>query len=255
MKAIILAAGKGERLSEITQKIPKPMIEFRGKPILQHNVELCKKYGIDEIFINLHHLPEKITSYFGNGEKFGVSIKYSYEDELLGTAGAVKKIVKESWVEGEGKSLNNKVTKGQHNFYVVYGDQISNFNLGRLKEKYNEHDREDSLMGVVAFHYRKDVVHSGVAEFDNEKKIVRFIEKPRQGETKSHWVNAGVYYLSHSIINFIPSAFSDFGRQVFPSLLERNLSLYGVCERKDVSVFDTPELYKRSIENSGECNG
>ncbi len=255
MKAIILAAGKGERLSEITQKIPKPMIEFRGKPILLHNVELCKKYGIEDIYINLHHLPEKITDYFGDGEKFGVNIKYSYEDELLGTAGAVKKITNEYWHSPSlsvTKLQSHKVSKSQRfnnsdPFFVIYGDQISNFNLDRLKEKYNEHDREDSLMGVVAFHYRKDVVHSGVAEFNNEKKIVRFIEKPQPGETKSHWVNAGVYYLSHHIINFIPSAFSDFGRQVFPSLLDRNLSLYGVCKRKDVSVFDTPEMYSKTF--------
>ena len=98
MQAIILAAGKGERLKEITQSIPKPMIEFNGKPILQYNIELCKKYNINEIYINIHHLPEKITDYFGNGERFGVNIKYSYEEELLGTAGAVKKIAKDYFI-------------------------------------------------------------------------------------------------------------------------------------------------------------
>ncbi len=100
MKAVILAAGKGERLSEITQKIPKPMIEFKGKPLLQHNIELCKKFGIEDIYINLHHLPDKIRDYFGNGERFGVNIKYSYEKELLGTAGAVRRIAREQWKLG-----------------------------------------------------------------------------------------------------------------------------------------------------------
>jgi NDP-sugar pyrophosphorylase family protein len=246
MKAIILAAGKGERLSEITQTIPKPMINFRGKPILQYNIELCKKYGIEDIYINLHHLPEIITDFFGDGKKFGVDIKYSYEEELLGTAGAVKKIANKFWNTNTTKSQSHKVSQSQSPFYVIYGDQISSFNLDRLKEKYNEHDHEDSLIGVVAFHYRKDVVHSGVAEFDNKKKILRFIEKPQPGETKSHWVNAGVYLLSSEVIEFISEGFSDFGRQVFPSLLERNQSLYGVCKRKDVSVFDTPELYART---------
>ena len=92
MNAIILSAGKGERLGNITKDIPKTMISIDDKPILQHNIELCKKFGINDIYINLYHLPNIVTNYFGNGEKFGVKIKYIYEKELLGTSGAVKNI-------------------------------------------------------------------------------------------------------------------------------------------------------------------
>ena len=74
MKAIILAAGKGSRLGSITSNFPKPMICYKGKPILEHNIELCKTYGIKDIYINLHHHPEHVTSYFGNGENWGVNI-------------------------------------------------------------------------------------------------------------------------------------------------------------------------------------
>ena len=90
MKAVLLAAGKGERLGKLTQGIPKPMIPTDGKPILEWNIELCRKYGITELFINLFHLPHIIKEYFGDGSRFGVSIKYSEEAELLGTAGGVK---------------------------------------------------------------------------------------------------------------------------------------------------------------------
>ena len=83
MKAVILAAGKGERLAVVTQSIPKPMIVFHGKPILEHNVELCRKFGVTEIFINTHHLPDAIRSYFGDGSQWGVHIEYSFEPELL----------------------------------------------------------------------------------------------------------------------------------------------------------------------------
>jgi NDP-sugar pyrophosphorylase family protein len=62
LKAVVLAAGKGDRLKNIISHIPKPMIEFRGKPILEHNIELCKKYGATELFINTHHLPEVIKN-------------------------------------------------------------------------------------------------------------------------------------------------------------------------------------------------
>ena len=79
MKAVILAAGTGNRLGEITKTIPKPMIELDGKPILEHNICMAKNAGISKIYINLHYLPDKILSYFEDGKDFGVNIQYSYE--------------------------------------------------------------------------------------------------------------------------------------------------------------------------------
>ena len=72
MNAVILAAGIGSRLAEITKTIPKPMEKIDGKPILEHNILLCKKYDIKEIYINLHHLPDVIVDYFGDGGKYGL---------------------------------------------------------------------------------------------------------------------------------------------------------------------------------------
>ena len=242
MKAIILAAGKGERLKDITQSLPKPMIEFRGKPILQHNIELCKKYGIEDIYINVHHLSEKITNYFGDGKKFGVNIKYSYETELLGTAGAVKKIAKDFWnIPPINQSTNQQISSSD-SFFVIYGDNFSNYDLNLLIKK----QQETNSSCVIGFHYREDTSHSGVAEFAKDGRILRFIEKPKEGETDSHWVNAGIYYLSPNIVDFINDGFSDFGKQVFPLLIKNNLHLYGVCERKDFGVFDTPEMYSKT---------
>ncbi len=251
-KAIILAAGKGERLKEITQSIPKPMIEFRGKPILQHNIELCKKNGIEDIYINVHHLPEKITEYFGDGKNFGVNIAYSYEDELLGTAGAVKKILREHFNSNRlqvPNSLNNsvpfsKIHEPGETFFVIYGDNFSEYDLELLLKKNIE--TNDSC--VIAFHYREDVEHSGVAELDEKGKILKFIEKPKSGVTSSHWVNAGIYLLNSSIDDFILDGYSDFGKDVFPLMLKNNLPLYGICENRDVLAFDNPEMYKKSIE-------
>ena len=255
MKAIILAAGKGERLKDITKDIPKPMIEFKGKPVLQYNIELCKRYGIKEIYINLYHLPEKITEYFGDGKKFGVNIKYSYEEELLGTAGAVKKIAKDFWYTGKD-NLVNKANENKINpFFVIYGDQISDFELNLLGEEYNKRCKNaDDCLGVIAFHHRADVQHSGVAELDENNRIKKFIEKPKEGETTSHWVNAGVYLLNPLVIDRIAEGFSDFGKQIFPSLLSSNYSLYGVCKRKSVSVFDTPEMYSKTMNLTRETN-
>mgnify|MGYP000309577102 CR=1 FL=1 len=243
MKAIILAAGKGERLKEITQTIPKPMIEFRGKPVLQHNIELCKKFGIEDIYINVHHLSEKITNYFGDGEKFGVRIKYSYETELLGTAGAVKKIAKDFWNIPLVNQLTNQQISSPDSFFVLYGDNYSNYDLNLLFMK----KKLTNSNYIIAFHYREDTTHSGVAEFDEDGRILKFIEKPKLGETESHWVNAGVYLLNSSILNFISDGFFDFAKNVFPLMLKKNIPLYGVCNDSEVIAFDNLEMYNQNI--------
>ena len=89
MKAFILAAGKGKRLGHLTKDTPKPMLMLNGKPILEHNILMCKNAGVQDIFTNLHYLPDIITDYFGDGSKFGVNIQYNFEPELLGTAGGI----------------------------------------------------------------------------------------------------------------------------------------------------------------------
>lgn len=229
MKAVILAAGKGERLRGVVDDIPKPMISYRGKPVLQHNLELCRKYGIKELFINTHHLPEKIKSHFGDGSAFQVKITYSFEDELLGTAGALNNFRKE---------LSNEP------FFVLYGDNFSNFDLNSLIEEYRKHD----CIGVVGFHYREEVSQSGVGEFASDGRIIKFLEKPKAGTSDSHWVNAGIYYLNPEILDRIPNGFSDFGKDIFPILLKMGIPLYGVCGDVDIKAFDTVEMIKQNLE-------
>jgi NDP-sugar pyrophosphorylase family protein len=228
LNAVILAAGKGSRLGSLTEAIPKPLIEFNGKTLLQHNIELCQRHGILRLFINTHHLAEKITTSFGDGSAFGVHITYSYESELLGTSGAL-------W--NFRQDLKNEP------FYVLYGDNYSQYDLTLLKDLFARHDS----MGVIAFHHREDVCASGVAEFDGDQRIVRFIEKPKQGETLSHWVNAGIYLLHPRIFEYIPEGCSDFARDVFPLLLAQRVPLYAVCGTMEVRAFDTPEMYERSM--------
>ncbi|MBU1101988.1 MAG: nucleotidyltransferase family protein [Bacteroidetes bacterium] len=245
MRAIILAAGKGERIKEVTKSIPKPMILYKGKPVLQYNIELCKKYGVTDIYINIHHFAEQIQDYFGDGNKFGVNIKYSFEEELLGTSGAVRRIAEKYWglIPSPDLSLSKSPSPKEIPFFIIYGDQFSSFNLDLLLRKYDENE----CTGVIAFHHREDVSHSGVAEFDGDQKVIRFVEKPLQGETESHWVNAGIYLLHPEILGLIPQAFSDFGREIFPSALGKGVYFYGVCEEKSVMVFDTPEMYNKNI--------
>lgn len=234
MKAVILAAGKGERLKGVVDDIPKPMIKYRGKPLLQHNLERCREFGIKEICINTSHLADAIQSYFGDGSSFGVRIHFSRESEMLGTAGA----------------LNNfrHILDGEP-FFVLYGDNYSHIDLASLVRKMEE----QKCLGVIAFHYREDVSHSGVGEFGADGRIIRFVEKPKPGTTSSHWVNAGVYLFNPAILRHIDAGFSDFAKDIFPSLLTRNVPLYAVLSETKLKAFDTPEMLRDSFEDRGDA--
>ena len=92
MKAVIMAGGKGTRISSVASDIPKPMIRIEGKPVLEHEIECLRKQGFTDLIITVSHLGHIIMNYFGNGEKFGVHIEYYEEKEPLGNAGALFKI-------------------------------------------------------------------------------------------------------------------------------------------------------------------
>ncbi len=90
MKAIIIAGGLGTRLRPLTYNIPKPIMPLANKPFVIHQIELLRKFGITDIILNLHYLPENIKSIFEEEKKLGVNIQFSIEEKPLGTAGAVK---------------------------------------------------------------------------------------------------------------------------------------------------------------------
>lgn len=233
MKAIILVAGKGERLKDVTKSVPKPMIEINGNPILEHNIEWLKSYGLKDIYINLHHLPHIIQNYFGNGNKFGVKITYSYEPDLLGTAGAVRKIAEKCW------------RLERQPFLVFYGDNLFEYNL---KEIIDFHAEKKGI-GTIAVYEKEDVSQSGIVVLDSNNKIQKFIEKPKPEEIESHLVNTGIYVLEQDILNYIsPDKMLDFGRDIFPEMIRANESLFSIIVKGRLTAIDTPGLLKKAVK-------
>ena len=92
MKTIIMAGGKGTRISSVASDIPKPMIKIEGKPVLEREIECLREQGFTDLIITVSHLAEHITSYFGDGSSFGVHIEYFVEESPLGNAGALFKL-------------------------------------------------------------------------------------------------------------------------------------------------------------------
>jgi NDP-sugar pyrophosphorylase family protein len=219
MKGMILIAGRGTRLRPLTDRIPKCMVPIAGKPVLQHTIEWCRGFGINEFVLNPCYLPEMITSYFGDGRRFGVQIHYSFEESPLGTAGGVKQAARFF----------------DEPFLVWYGDNVCRCDLTRLCEAH----RQRRGLATIALHWRQEVTQSGIVGLDADERITRFLEKPRPEEAFSHWVNAGIY-----VLEAIPAGRpSDFGHEIFPSLVGQGAELYGhrLTEQERLWAIDRPE--------------
>lgn len=223
MKGLILAAGTGSRLG--LKDIPKPMYKIDGKPILEHNILLFKKHGIVNICINLHHYPDVIKNYFADGEKWGVKIQYSSEKELLGTSGAVKNI---GWFWKEEQ------------LFVIYGDNFTDINLTKMLRF---HKISKPIATIALFDPAKSFnsgIAGGVINMDKDNNLLSFIEG-KEKEVKGY-VNAGIYILERQILDKIPShGVSDFGKDIFPQLLQEKFPVKGYITDSFVLAIDTKE--------------
>ncbi|MDT5271691.1 MAG: mannose-phosphate guanylyltransferase [Acidobacteriota bacterium] len=227
-RAVVLTAGRGTRLRPLTETVPKCMVPLSGKPLLEHTVERLRGYGVTQLSVNLHYLPEIVPAYFGWGGRWGVQITYLREDELLGTAGSVKKMAADF----------------DRPFFVWYGDNLSSCRLDLLWRQHFEKGADVT----VALHEREDPTQSGIVGLDGEGRITRFLEKPRPEQVFSHLVSAGIFVLNPSVLDAIPAeGASDFGRDIFPRLLAEGARLYGyrMGEGEGLWWIDTPSDLQR----------
>lgn len=211
MKVVIIAGGKGERLRPLTNKIAKPMVKVGGKPILEHNLDLFKKYGFKDFIFALCYLPETITSYFGDGKKFGVEIDYTLEnpEDPLGTAGAIT-------------LAKDKISD---TFIVTYGDSIRVINLREMLK----HHRERGAFATIGVYKRFGPNPKSSVIFNKDGLVKEFKERPTESEIRENfvWSNAAFYIFEPGIFNFIKEGkIIDFGRDVFPKLLKQGKKLY-----------------------------
>ena len=226
MKAVVLAAGKGTRLDSLVANVPKPMLAVGGRPIIDRNLSLLAESGVRDVFMNLHHCADALTAYCGTGERWGLTITYAFESQLLGTAGAVKNF---------GPHLADAP------FFVGYGD---NYYLDcEVSALWKFHEAHDAIATIALFE-KDDVTGSGVVQVDADGRVVRFVEKPHTPEGLGRLVNGGLYVLSPAILPLIPDTVPcDFGYDVFPALLAGDHPVFGMVMKGAVWAIDTPELY------------
>ncbi|MGI9214812.1 MAG: nucleotidyltransferase family protein [Gammaproteobacteria bacterium] len=136
MKAMILAAGLGQRMLHLTNTIPKPLIKLNNKFLIEYVIENLKNAGITEIIINIYHLKEQIKNALKNGNQWGVNIQYSEESELLDTGGGILQAIQSNLI-------------GKEPFIVISSDIITNFDIRKLLAKLAELAELDNLNNLA----------------------------------------------------------------------------------------------------------
>jgi NDP-sugar pyrophosphorylase family protein len=178
MKAVILAGGVGKRLRPLTDERPKPMIDVLNIPIIEWQIKWFKKHAINEIVICVGYLKEQIIDYIGSGAKFGVRVGYAVEEEPLGTGGALK----------NAESLLGGLK--EDGFFMINGDILTDLYPNKL------HNGNSASLALVPLRSPY-----GVVELDQDSNVLGFVEKP---QIKDKWINAGVYYFTRDVFNYLP---------------------------------------------------
>ncbi len=227
MKGMILAAGEGTRLRPLTYTTPKPMLPIAGQPLLERTIAYLKHHGVDELAINLYHLPDKVTSYFGDGSQHGVTLKYSIETELVGSAGGVKRVA----------------DFFDDTFVVYYGDILTQANLSEMIAFH----KQKNVLATMGLYYVPDPWNRGIVALDEAQIITRFAEKPPKAEAFSNLANAGIYVLEPEVLTRIPAeTFYDFGHDVFPLMLADGLPIAGYPIEALLIDIGLPEKYEEA---------
>lgn len=232
MIAFILAGGKGTRFKEVTRDVlPKPMVNIDGKPILQHQIEFLARNNVNKIILSVGYKAEIIKDYFKEGKQFGISIIYSEESKPLGTAGAFK----------YAESLFNR--EREEDILVIYGDIIFDIDLERMLNFHKCHNG----LGTLFVHPNDHSYDSDLLEVNQDDRAINFINKPHSKELiYQNLVNAGLYILRSEILQYIPYKQKlDFGRDIFPKIIDTKKYLYAYNSPEYVKDIGTPDRYNK----------
>jgi dTDP-glucose pyrophosphorylase len=181
-KAVLLAAGRGTRMRELTNELPKPMIEVRGKPVLQHIVEGLRDAGATSFLIVVGYRAETVQNFFGDGSRYKIQIQYTTQAVQDGT-GRVVELARDF--------------AGVSPFILGYGDIL--IDPQNYKRVVDLADDQEALITVIR---GEDVSKGGAVFLNDDLELVDLREKPKAGEETSPWYNAGLYAFRPSIFEF-----------------------------------------------------
>lgn len=189
-RAVILTGGKGTQLRPYTYEVPTALIPIKGKPLLEYTIEALKKSNIEEVILCIGYLGEQIRKYFGNGEKYGISIIYSEEKTPLQTGGAL---------------LQAKSLLPPEPFLVIHGDILTSFSYQDLIDF---HQKEDSVVTVALTTTQKPGPFGQLKIHGS--KLVNFYQKNKNQIVKSNLIHCGIYLCNYNLFDYFPEGKKSF---------------------------------------------
>lgn len=226
MKIVIMAGGKGTRISSVNALVPKPMIEVAGKPVLLRQVECLKRQGFGEFIFVTGHLGEVVENYFGDGSAFGVEIKYFREKEPLGTAGALYFLKDEL----------------REDFLLLNGDIVFDADIARFAAAH-EANKSKGALATIFTHPNDHPFDSGLITADDDGKVTEWLHKEDARSWHVNRVNAGIHMLSPELpCRIREGKKTDLDRDLLRPLVGEG-GLYAYDSPEYVKDMGTPERY------------
>lgn len=209
IKAMVLAAGVGSRLDPISRHLPKPLVPVLNKPVIEHILDCLKQNDISDVIANTHYLAPKLTEYFASNPPGDMCLQFIHEEELSGDAGGVRAC--RDFLSGD-------------TFVVIMGDLFTNADLSVLIAAH----KDKRALATIGIKKVDNVSRYGVLLRDELGFVKAFQEKPSQSEAISNEISTGIYILEPEIFEHIPvNGVYGFGKQLFPSLVEKGLRVLG----------------------------
>lgn len=228
MKTVIMAGGKGTRISSVASDIPKPMIKIEGKPVLEREIECLREQGFTDLVITVSHLADHIINYFGDGASFGVKIQYFIEEMPLGNAGALFK-------------LRDRLTE---DFLLINADSIFDIDFNRFVEY---HKTKGGLVTLFT-HPNSHPYDSGVLVADSDGAVDSWLTKE---DVRPQWyrnrVNAGLHVINPIVLDMCGIKADDVGKEIAGKRIKVDLDrqiLKPLCGTGKMFCYDSPEYVK-----------
>lgn len=237
-KIIIVAGGLATRMGSITEKIPKCLIDINGKPLIQHQLEFFRKKGYKDIIFCVAHMAEKVKEYFKDGKDFGLNMHYVQEQkELRGTAGSVK--------------LAEDLISDNEDFIVYYGDNLTSMDFGKFIQF---HKNKGGIATICIRPLPEGYKSTSIITLDKNNKINAFLEKPTFDDIEKFkkdktYINSGIYVFKKKVFDLIPTNQKyDFAKQLFPSIIGKDLGIYGYTTTEFFREIGRVEKYEKFLD-------
>lgn len=197
LDAVIMAGGRGLRMQPLTDSIPKPLLKVGDKPIMEHNLDRLSLFGIDDFWVSVKYLGKQIESYFGSGKLKNISIEYIWENEPLGTIGAV-----------------SLIDNFKHDFILLTNsDLLTNIDYEQF---FLEFINKEADLAVLTIPYQVNIPYAVLETKDGQVKS--FKEKP----TYTYYSNGGIYLMKREMLHFIPKGKFYNATDLMEYLIQKN---------------------------------